>query len=138
VAPKSALTSPSLTGAPAVAGERTLLLEQRVESDVERCVAIFGMDRDRHVNRDRFILADSIDAVVALILDRGVPPATEVDHMIGRGDREADAGGGSARRPNSVATACANRAWTARSSMKTFAFTKTPRGRERWSTGADL
>ncbi|MDW8479132.1 MAG: hypothetical protein RML12_03915 [Xanthomonadales bacterium] len=42
---------------------------------------------------DRLLLTDAVHAIGALILDRRVPPSAEVDHVIGRGQRQAEASG---------------------------------------------
>ena len=51
------------------------------------------MHRYRQMDSYRLVLPDAVDAIIALILDRWIPPPTEVDHMIRGGDRQAEACG---------------------------------------------
>src|SRR4051794_22661821 len=50
------------------------------------------MPCDRNVDSYWLGLPNAIDAVVALVLDRRIPPAAEMDHMVCRRDCQAYAG----------------------------------------------
>ena len=52
-----------------------------------------GAPGDHPVHLDRLGLADPVGAVGGLLLDGGVPPAVDVDHVVGAGEVEAGAAG---------------------------------------------
>ncbi len=50
------------------------------------------MDRHRQVDSHGLFLANAVNAIIALILNRRIPPPAEMDHMIGGSECEADSG----------------------------------------------
>jgi hypothetical protein len=60
-----------------------------VELHVEGLVAVVGVDGERNVNSYVARGADSIGAIITLILDRRVPPPAEMQDVIGGGYSEA-------------------------------------------------
>ena len=89
-----------------VAAAGALALHEAVEGQVEgnRGEAWVGVLRDGQADLHGLFLADAIDAVGALVFDGGIPPAVEVDDVIGRRKREAECRprgvkGGSRRSP---------------------------------------
>ena len=73
--------------------EGALTGEKAVKRAIEGRLRVRGENRHWQMDRHRLVLADAVDAVVALVLDGRVPPAAEVDHVARRRDREADARG---------------------------------------------
>ena len=51
------------------------------------------MNRQREMDRDIALLPNPVDAIVALLLHRRVPPSAEVDDVGRSSESEADAGG---------------------------------------------
>ena len=78
-----------------VAAAGTLALHEAVEREVEGSFGETGVGvaRDGEADLHRLFLADAIDAVGALIFDGGIPPTVEVDDVIRRCQRQADARG---------------------------------------------
>src|SRR5579885_1633207 len=50
------------------------------------------MDCHRQVDSHGLFLANAVNAIIALILNRRIPPPAEMDHMIGGSECEADSG----------------------------------------------
>ena len=78
-----------VVGAPGhhLVGELALRVEQRVDPLLDRR----GTDEGR--DEDGLPLAETVDAVGGLLLDRGVPPAVEVDDVVRGGKVESPAAG---------------------------------------------
>lgn len=55
-------------------------------------LAIAGVDRHRHMHGHRLLLPDPVNAIVALFLNRRVPPARQVDDMCRRRQRQPGSG----------------------------------------------
>src|SRR6266536_891710 len=77
------LREPALAAADDQLGERLLLLDQRVDPLLQRA------DADELADLHVLALADAEGAVGRLVLHGRVPPAVEVDHVIGGGQVQA-------------------------------------------------
>ncbi|EDP63200.1 hypothetical protein BAL199_30522 [alpha proteobacterium BAL199] len=59
-----------------------------MQKAVECVFSVSGVDRHRHMNRNRLMLTNSVDAIVALFLDSRIPPARQMDHVSCRSQRQ--------------------------------------------------
>jgi hypothetical protein len=66
--------------------EGSLTVQQLVEKDIEGTVAEYRMYGNWYVDCYRPLLPDSVDSIIALVLNCGVPPTAEMNDMRGSSD----------------------------------------------------
>ena len=81
------LRQPGFIGADDGASQLFLVLNHLVDAFFQ------GADGDKLVNKDVLLLANTKGPIRGLVFHGGVPPAVEVEHMVGFGQGNADAPG---------------------------------------------